>query len=1185
MFTHLGSQRDWLQGWVSESLGQEARIGRARTDWEGWLPGLELEDVEIFDHASENPPLYFPLITARLDLVASLLQWQPVVDSLRVQVAHLYVHAEGGELKLADQETPAAQAAKAFWQWLLDQPELRLQAGQIHWFRRGLPPLLFSQASLLAQREGEYNRLSASLRLPDGVDITPRLRANGGELRFHGWLRWSGGLLLRGNLESSGIHLASATNSFALPALALQMEVRQTEHGWRAQAQPLSGGLGGLNLATLLEPRYRATEIRFNRIPLASLLKTLEPLLPAQALEILHALQPSALLHDGYLRYDGRWQASLRFENWQNQAWQGLPGLLHVAGRLDWQQAESGETARLSLDSRGTLVRLPDLYSAAFALPTLQGEIEARRDDSGWTLEIPRLNFATTEIGHAELKGRLQWPLAGAAQADLRLRFGDVALARAERYVPDRIVGEKVMSWLRQGLTHGTISDAEAVLRGPLAALPFDRGEGLVQLQAQVQGGGVDYQPGWPAISGINATVTLRGRGIRIEAKQGLIAASQIRRADVVIRDFTSHQPLLTVDGLVSGSGENALNFIRSSPLQQEVDDSQARLNIGGNIKVALQLAIPLYDAPASTKGSITFRNNSLQDQESGFMLTDLAGILRFSDSGLQAERLEGKLFDTPVTVALRNLPGQTTRAELSGSATPEFLQGLAHHLAPDFAYDGLWQRLAGATAWQARLDMYKDANKQKRLDIRVESDLRGLAAKLPAPFGKTAEAGQPLQVEIHAGSNDPIRAGYGGQINLGIWRDAAGENRTAIHFGGETAQQPPAAGLSLQGRLDELSLSAWSALAAELANGSAPERAVPPLMLNLRVERLEYARRYFHDVQANSQPHQGQVQIKLKALEVEGVARYTPQRLEVLLDRLEWPAADSAEPIAPPTEPLDPRLVPTLALRCEALRYDGMDLGELRIHTSRAPDGIKIDEFAMQAGETSLKASGDWLQNQPGLPNSSRLRLEGVLQSSNMEASLARLGYSKSPLQSEQAKIVFDAGWPGGPAQFDLAKLRSHLDISIENGQLLDIEPGAAGRMVGLLDLWAIPHRLRLDFSDVFGDGLAFNSIHGKFFLEGGDAYTDSLMIDSSAVDVEISGRTGLVSRTYDQRMTVTPHASNALPVAGALVGGPGVGVAVLALQKILQGEIEHAIRYEYTITGSWEEPKVERVEMEAGE
>jgi uncharacterized protein YhdP len=51
-------------------------------------------------------------------------------------------------------------------------------------------------------------------------------------------------------------------------------------------------------------------------------------------------------------------------------------------------------------------------------------------------------------------------------------------------------------------------------------------------------------------------------------------------------------------------------------------------------------------------------------------------------------------------------------------------------------------------------------------------------------------------------------------------------------------------------------------------------------------------------------------------------------------------------------------------------------------------------------------------------------------------------------------------------------------------------------------------------------------------------------------------------------------------LPVAGVLAGGPVVGAALLVFSQIFKEPLKGITRGYYRITGSWENPVVERVE-----
>jgi len=150
---------------------------------------------------------------------------------------------------------------------------------------------------------------------------------------------------------------------------------------------------------------------------------------------------------------------------------------------------------------------------------------------------------------------------------------------------------------------------------------------------------------------------------------------------------------------------------------------------------------------------------------------------------------------------------------------------------------------------------------------------------------------------------------------------------------------------------------------------------------------------------------------------------------------------------------------------------------------------------------------------------------------------------------------------------------------ITVKDGVLKDVDPGAAGRVFGLLSVQALPRRLTLDFKDLFGKGFHYERIEGTFTVENGNAYTQDLMLKGDAASLALTGRVGLAAEDYDELVTVTPSVSTTLPIAGALAGGPVGAVAGLLAGTVFKDQINRAASYQYTIKGTWAEPVVERV------
>jgi uncharacterized protein YhdP len=391
---------------------------------------------------------------------------------------------------------------------------------------------------------------------------------------------------------------------------------------------------------------------------------------------------------------------------------------------------------------------------------------------------------------------------------------------------------------------------------------------------------------------------------------------------------------------------------------------------------------------------------------------------------------------------------------------------------------------------------------------------------------------------------------------------------RAGLGFGGQSARLPEN-GLNLSGEIAEL--GDWQNVLAELpaSGGSLPETT-----LDLRIGHASALG--LRDLHLRGKLDAEEWRLRADSRELTGGRLlYWPatRQAEITLEQVLLPASAR---FLPSREGKKMAMNwPSLNLICEDLRYGDNPLGRLELSALAIEGAWLVDYLRLENPDLDLDSQGGWEENGAG----SRFWLNGSLRAPDFGKTLARFGYSGSRLiEGGPSRIDFDARWPGGPADFSLAGLGGWLTLEIGQGRLMDVEPGV-GRVFGLFDLQALPHRLALDFHDVFGEGLGFEQISGRFAFAEGYAATDNLTLKSRGALIRLSGRTGLLERTYDQELIVIPHLTNTLPLAGALAGGLGVGVGVLVLQKLLQEELEQGMYYRYTVTGPWEQPKIEAV------
>src|SRR5690606_1581497 len=145
-------------------------------------------------------------------------------------------------------------------------------------------------------------------------------------------------------------------------------------------------------------------------------------------------------------------------------------------------------------------------------------------------------------------------------------------------------------------------------------------------------------------------------------------------------------------------------------------------------------------------------------------------------------------------------------------------------------------------------------------------------------------------------------------------------------------------------------------------------------------------------------------------------------------------------------------------------------------------PDPVGAVGFSMTPEAGALRISDMDVDLRGGLRlqssrrwDGSRSRFEGTLSAGEIAQVPSAWTYAPTLSRSRfNAQVEMD--WPGGPAWFALSRSPGSLAVKAEDGALQSGESSAdALRVFGLLNFNALTRRLRLDFSDLFGKGVAY--------------------------------------------------------------------------------------------------------------
>jgi uncharacterized protein YhdP len=267
----------------------------------------------------------------------------------------------------------------------------------------------------------------------------------------------------------------------------------------------------------------------------------------------------------------------------------------------------------------------------------------------------------------------------------------------------------------------------------------------------------------------------------------------------------------------------------------------------------------------------------------------------------------------------------------------------------------------------------------------------------------------------------------------------------------------------------------------------------------------------------------------------------------------------------------------PALDIVAEKFTFKGHELGTLELRAT--PQGVnwKINQLTITTGHAKLETQGLWERygDPLDLSGSSRTSMTMKVESSNLNALFDQFGYGDY-VKGGNGQLQGQLSWPGHASQFQTAILSGNFKITATNGRFAQIKPGA-GKLLALISLQSIPRRITLDFRDVFSEGFQFDKISGDIRIRNGIMVTDNFEISGTAADVKMVGEVSLPAETQNLTISVVPSLGEGVAIGAAVLLTPAVGAGVFLAQKLLQG----ALSYEYAVTGSWDNPHVDKIKQ----
>lgn len=904
-----------------------------------------------------------------------------------------------------------------------------------------------------------------------------------------------------------------------------------------------------------------------------------------------------------------------------------VPGVENLSGSATF----SDDKGTLRIDSADAALLLPGTFAEPrVPLDRLQGTFN-------WTYRKQELVVTSDNVtfSNGDLAARVGGTYRHAPDTsrlgslDLKGTLERAEVARVPRYLPLSI-SQHLRDYLAGALLAGSASNVSFALAGDLHDFPFrPPHQGAFRVEVPVQN--VTYQsapaeaahnppgrmpthPGeWPAFTNIDGTVIFDRSSLAFKVARAKVMGVNLQDVSGSLPDMEDHNPLLTIEGKGDGATQNFLQYVEASPVSQWIGHFTKEARAQGNATLALKLELPLHEMHSTrAQGSVTFLRNDVTLIPQAPPLTDVTGALTFTHKGIGFDNLRARFAGGEIRPTGGTAPDGTIRIQVAGTASAQGLRETTPEGSPVAA---VARALEGSAPYSATISV-----RQHRPIIQVQSDLTPMTVRLPAPLNKAA--GQPLPVRFEM---QPLAANNAldeitlqlGNVATARYEQRSGAGGIEVLRGGIGVRQPvpqPAEGVQANLALDQLDIDAWrhvfatpttdksaaqiaaehAAVAASAPKTSTSHNAYLPSRLSGRAQTLRILGRDFNAVRIDATRDGANWQSTIESREIAGAARWHAEsaavpfgELTMRLSRMSIPDAQEETAL---TESLarSSQEMPSLDLVADKFDLRGKALGKLEIKArSQINDGAPVwtlDTLKIEQPAATLTAHGTWRipRRLRGSDDPERRTLlDFNLDLRDSGELLQKMGFAKV-LDGAKGKLEGRVVWRGSPMSIDYPTLNGRMALNLERGQFLPVDPGLA-KLAGVLSLQGLLH-FATDLRSATGRGTPFDSVVATGTITNGVARTEDFAVRGPQFQVAMQGSANILDETQDLRVKVTPKVDATSASLAAAFINPALGLGTLAAQLILGDQVSKAFATQYHVTGSWADPKIEKVASSAG-
>ncbi|MFI8620030.1 YhdP family protein [Marinomonas sp. NPDC078689] len=895
--------------------------------------------------------------------------------------------------------------------------------------------------------------------------------------------------------------------------------------------------------------------------------------------KLISGLAPQGVVSNAALRLGKKGDAvSYHFLSNLQQAsvagYQGIPEVNHLNAVFS---LTDGDGYIQFKQQRGELA-FPTLYADKWQVSGLSGLVDWQLVQntlvvSGRGLKIHR-NGADVDGGF-RFESRPNAP----DWLSLSIRGQHIPIADRLVYLPENALNTELKDWIGSALSdQGEVNNLDLIIQSELA----DGATPDVRLKMDVSNAQLDYSKGWPVAKSLNGQFLLDESGVHVDVHSASLSDVKVSNIAVNVPIKEGKADWLSVSGKVDRDAAEALNLLRTTPLNDSVLAPFKTWTIKGNVAAEFDVSVPLNDQTLQPKATLAlvFKDNPIYIGDVNLDTQVKQGEFHFStEKGITDSHFDVRAFSGDSHLDL------TSGVESDGriSVLGQLSGGVDLHQVASWQKwpEQVLSNLSGDVSYQGTLEINK--SQEGQVDLHLNSDLKGGVASFPKPFSKVSTQAMPLDLKVMAHQQDVVV--QGSLAGLAKVRLLV---RSGALYGGDLYLNSNKAlpkdmlpGLAFEGQFAAFDVAQWQAVLGTSVSNKTTKDALPNEGFKVP-DWLRQVNLLVDQVVVNDQNTLHNVKLNYDVNKAKGKFQVSSDELNVKFDHdagkprfhfgyLNWNTEKTSAKEEADAPPFHANQIPNMRLIIDQLYINQAPYGDWNLNVIQQGNELRVDPFSSGLKKGTFDGHLVWRDDK----NAPSVTLTMAVNGKDL-AELTGKFSDKAFVTSKNYKINVALNWYGNPFYFDRPSLSGRIVFDAKDGNFAQVDelPGFM-KIFGIFNVEALRRRLTLDFSDVYKPGLTYDRFEGAFEINKGILKTTKpLHIVSPTAEVTVEGSADIANETLDEVLTATLPITRSLPLAGLLWGTPQLAGILYLTDKLIGDKISKVTSVQYKVQGSFDEP-----------